>query len=160
MGSLGNQYSFIIAAAAIFLVAAIFLLSRKPRWQEFLSLGLIGVGLIAAWVVLHPVQTPLMENAQKVQDQIGQGMPVLLEFQSPYCIGCTRAKPIVDKLQADYQGKLLVIRLNVQESVGRELGARYMFNFTPTFIFFDAQGNELWRSVGSIDPDQVRQSLE
>lgn len=160
MSSIGNQYSFIIAAAAVFIVAAIVLLSRKPRWQEFLSLGIIGAGLVAAWIVLHPVQTPLMENAQKVQNMIGQGTPVLLEFQSPYCIGCTRIKPVVDRIEADYQGRLLVIRLNVQEDVGRELASRYMFNFTPTFIFFDSQGNELWRSVGDIDPNRVRQSLE
>lgn len=160
MGTIGNQYSFVIAAAAIFIVAAIALLSRKPRWQEFLSLGVIGVGLIAAWVVLHPVQTPLMENAQKVQDMIGAGQPVLLEFQSPYCISCTQSKPVVDKIEQDYAGRLLVIRLNVQEQTGRELAAVYMFEYTPTFIFFDAQGNELWRSVGSLDLEKLRQSLE
>ncbi len=160
MASIGNQYSTIIAGAAIFLLASIILLSRKPRWQEFLSLSVIGVGLIAGWIALHPVQTPLMENAQKVQDMIGQGTPVLLEFQSPYCIGCTRAKPIVDQIEAEHQGQLVVIRLNVQEEAGRELGEYYMFNFTPTFIFFDAQGTELWRSVGNIDPQQVRNSLE
>lgn len=160
MANIGNQYSIILAAGAIFLLAAFVLLSRRPRWQEFLSVGVIGIGLIVAWIVLHPVQTPLMENAQKVQDQIGQGTPVLLEFQSPYCIGCTRAKPIVDQIETEHQGRLLVIRLNVQEEAGRELGDYYMFNFTPTFIFFDAQGVEVWRSVGSIDPEQVRDSLE
>ncbi len=30
---------------------------------------------------------------------------------------------------------------------------------TPTFVFFDAEGNELWRTLGSIDPEQVRQSI-
>ena len=84
MGSILRQYSFVLAALAVFAVAAIILLSRKPRWQEFLSLGVIGAGLIAAWVTLHPVQTPLMENAEKVRGMIGQGTPVLLEFQSPF----------------------------------------------------------------------------
>lgn len=84
MGSIGNQYSFVIAAVAFFVVAAILLLGRKPRWQEFLSLGVIGLGLVVAWVVLHPVQTPLMEDAAKVRSMIGQGKPVLLEFQSPF----------------------------------------------------------------------------
>ena len=79
-----REYSFVFAGLAVFAAAAILLLSRKPRWQEFLSLGVIGVGLIAAWGVLHPVQTPLMESAQKVQNMIGQGTPVLLEFQSPF----------------------------------------------------------------------------
>lgn len=79
-----REYSFVFAALAIFAIAAILLLSRKPRWQEFLSLGVIGAGLIAAWAVLHPVQTPLMEDAEKVRSLIGQGQPVLLEFQSPF----------------------------------------------------------------------------
>ena len=84
MGSILGQYSFVLVLLVIFIVAAFILLRRQLRWQEFLSLGVIGFGLIAAWGVLHPVQTPLMESAQKVQNMIGQGTPVLLEFQSPF----------------------------------------------------------------------------
>jgi thioredoxin-related protein len=69
-------------------------------------------------------------------------------------------KPIVDGIEQEYNGRLLVIRLNIQEQVGRELAPVFGFEYTPTFIFFDAQGNELWRSVGSLDPDKLRQSLE
>ncbi len=42
---------------------------------------------------------------------------------------------------------------------GRELSADYNSIGTPTFIFFDLDGNEVWRSIGMIDPDQVRDSL-
>ncbi len=31
---------------------------------------------------------------------------------------------------------------------------------TPTFIFFDAEGHELWRMVGEFDPQKVRDSLK
>ena len=55
---------------------------------------------------------------------------------------------------------LHIIRLNIQEPVGRELAPVYGFEFTPTFIFFDAQGNEVWRTVGSFDPQLVRDSLK
>jgi hypothetical protein len=79
-----NQYSAVFIAAALLLIAIIFIFSRKPRWQETLALGVIVAGLVTAWIILHPVQTPLMEDAKKVQGMIGQGKPVLLEFQSPY----------------------------------------------------------------------------
>ncbi len=49
-------------------------------------------------------------------------------------------KPVVDGLEQELAGQLLIIRLNIQESVGRELAPVYMFEYTPTFIFFDAQG--------------------
>lgn len=41
-----------------------------------------------------------------------------------------------------------------------ELAPVYNFEFTPTFIFFDAQGNEVWRQVGEFDPQLVRNSLK
>ena len=41
-----------------------------------------------------------------------------------------------------------------------ELAPVYDFNFTPTFIFFDAQGNEVWRMIGDFNPQKVRDSLQ
>ena len=68
--------------------------------------------------------------------------------------------PIVDGLERELAGKLLFIRLNIQENVGRELAPIYMFEYTPTFIFLDENGNELWRQVGGLDTERVRQSLK
>lgn len=84
MAQIVNQYSAVFIAAALFLVAAILLLRHKAHWQEILALSVLATGLITAWLILRPVQTPLMEDARKVQSMIGQGKPVLLEFQSPY----------------------------------------------------------------------------
>ena len=66
----------------------------------------------------------------------------------------------MDELENEFAGELVVIRLNVQEDVGRELVPVYGFSFTPTFILFDAEGQELWREVGGLDPQQVRESVE
>ena len=84
MGQIFNQYSFVFIASALILIGVIFVFSRKLRWQEALALGVIVAGIVTAWFILHPVQTPLMDDAKNVQAMIGQGKPVLLEFQSPY----------------------------------------------------------------------------
>ena len=84
MAQILNQNSAVLIAAALMLVAVVFVFSRKPRWQDMLALGVIAAGLVTAWFILHPVQTPLMDDAKKVQAMIGQGKPILLEFQSPY----------------------------------------------------------------------------
>jgi thioredoxin-related protein len=62
-------------------------------------------------------------------------------------------------LEREFDGQLTVIRLNVQDTVGQILGRKYRFEFTPTFILIDGQGNEVWRSVGMIIPDDVRQFM-
>lgn len=68
--------------------------------------------------------------------------------------------PVVDELEDETRGKLVIIRLNIQEEVGQKLAPVYDFQFTPTFIFFDARGNELWRQVGSLNTQLVRESLK
>ncbi len=75
-------------------------------------------------------------------------------------MACIAAAPIVDGIEQEHSGRLRVIRLNVQDPVGRALAQELGSRVTPTFIFFDAQGREAWRSVGSIDPAQVRRSLD
>jgi thioredoxin-related protein len=66
----------------------------------------------------------------------------------------------VDGIEQRHAAELVVIRLNIQEPVAKLVGEQYRFQYTPTFIFFDSQGEELWRQVGSIDPDQVSRSLQ
>jgi len=82
--SVFNQYSFLWLAAALTIIAALIFLRKKPRWPEFLAVGILVLGLVLAWGLLHPRQTVLGGQAAEVQESIGQGTPVLLEFQSPY----------------------------------------------------------------------------
>jgi hypothetical protein len=79
-----RQYSFVIIALGLVIAAGFILLTNKPKWNDYLAFGVIAAGLITAWVILHPRQTPLMDNARMVQAMIGAGTPVLLEFQSPF----------------------------------------------------------------------------
>jgi thioredoxin-related protein len=65
----------------------------------------------------------------------------------------------VDGIEKEFQSRLIIIRVNIQDSASRALLAKYNFQFTPTFIFFDAQGIEIWRTIGSLDAQQVRESL-
>ena len=73
-------------------------------------------------------------------------------------MACAAAKPIVNGLKTEFPGQLRVISVDVQSTLGRELAREYG-NFTPTFVFFDGQGQEMWRAVGKLEADQVRQSL-
>ncbi|MEJ5223662.1 MAG: hypothetical protein WHV44_04340 [Anaerolineales bacterium] len=66
----------------------------------------------------------------------------------------------MDGLEQELSGQLKIIRLDVQSPVGRELAPLYGFQFTPTFIYFDAQGVERWREVGSLNVERVRQSVQ
>jgi thioredoxin-related protein len=69
-------------------------------------------------------------------------------------------KPIVDGIEKQYASRLFVIRVDIQSETGRTLAPLYGFQYTPTFIFFDAQGKELWRSIGQLDTTKVSESVK
>jgi hypothetical protein len=79
-----REYSFPLVAVVLAVAAGYMLLAHKPKWNDFLAFGVIVAALISSWVILHPRQTPLMDDAKAVRAMIGAGTPVLLEFQSPY----------------------------------------------------------------------------
>lgn len=84
MAQVINQYSTVIFITVLVLAVSLFLFKRKLHMRTLILPGMIIAGSITAWFFLRPVQTPLMEDASKVQSMIGAGKPVLLEFQSPY----------------------------------------------------------------------------
>ncbi len=69
------------------------------------------------------------------------------------------ASPVVDGIELQHAGQLIVVRLNVQDASSPPWLSRFGFLGTPTFIFFDASGREMWRSLGSIEPERVTESL-
>ena len=79
-----NQYSAVWIVLFLVAVAGIILLRRNPKWPQFLVFGVLVLGLASAWIFLRPHQTAQINNAAQVQASIGQGTPVLLEFQSPF----------------------------------------------------------------------------
>lgn len=160
MNILPVGYSFLFIAIGFIIVVGIILLTNKPKINDYVAFSVIVIALILAWGIVRPQQTDIRAGAQEVQNLIGAGKPVLLEFQSPYCIACISIKPMVDELEKELGDQIHIIRVNIQDEIGRDLIRVYGFQFTPTFIYFDADGNELWRLVGSFDPQRVKDSLE
>jgi thioredoxin-related protein len=66
----------------------------------------------------------------------------------------------VDGLETKYKGRLSVIRLDVTNPAEKEVLREFGFEFTPTFIFYDAKGQEIWRSVGNLDLQQLSQNMD
>jgi thioredoxin-related protein len=74
-------------------------------------------------------------------------------------MACAAAAPIVDGLEQEFEERLVVIRVDIQSQTGSQLTSQFGSRVSPTFIFFDAAGKEIWRSFGSIDAEQVRNDL-
>ncbi len=68
------------------------------------------------------------------------------------------AKPSVDGLERATQGRLNVVRVDVETPSATLVANRYGYQYTPTYILVDRQGREVWRQVGGSPPHDLIQS--
>ena len=80
-------------------------------------------------------------------------LPKLWDFWAEWCGPCKQLTPIVEELKKEYDGKIEVTSINVDEK--KELASEYRVSAIPTLVFLDAKGNELSRIVGLVPKDTI-----
>jgi peptidylprolyl isomerase len=89
---------------------------------------------------------------------LASGKPTIAEFGSSTCIPCKQMKPILEKLAAEYEGKLNVVIVEVYEQ--RELTQQYGIMAIPTQIVFDSSGKEVTRHMGLWPREEIIAQLK
>jgi len=72
--------------------------------------------------------------------------PVLIDFFAEWCGPCKMMAPVLDEIARDYQGKLKVVKVDVDES--GEIAARFGVTAMPTFVLLK-NGQEAYRRIGA-----------
>lgn len=93
-----------------------------------------------------------------LDESITKGLPTVVDFWAEWCGPCMKMKPIFEKLEKQYEGKITFKSINVdEESI---LPEEYGIDAIPTFIFFDKSGTEVKRIVGLVSEDEFKEVLK
>ena len=91
------------------------------------------------------------------QEVINSDLPVLLDLWAPWCGPCRMIAPVVEKLSAQYNGKLKFFRLNIDENP--QTPARYRVMSIPTLMFFKG-GAAVDTVVGAVPEKSITPKID
>ena len=84
---------------------------------------------------------------------VGEALPRLIDLGSDNCIPCQRMAPILEELREEYAGRAEVLFVDIRQNP--EEGRRYGIRVIPTQVFFDREGNEIWRHEGFLSREEI-----
>ena len=84
-------------------------------------------------------------------------IPVLIDFWAPWCGPCRAIAPVVEELAKEYDGKLKVVKMNVDDNP--QTPSRYGVRGIPNLIVFKG-GKVHEQIVGAVPKSRLAQAIQ
>lgn len=98
-----------------------------------------------------------LTDANFEEEVLASQIPVLVDFWASWCIPSQMMKPTIDKLITEYEERVKIGKINVDQNP--KTRERFKINGCPTVIIFK-EGKEVVRKVGAQSDGQLRKLLD
>lgn len=82
---------------------------------------------------------------------LNSDLPVIVDFWAEWCAPCSMIAPVVEQMSEEYEGKIKVRKLNVDEN--QVTAGKYQIMAIPTLLFFN--GGKLVDRVAGVVPKKI-----
>lgn len=96
-------------------------------------------------------------DASFESDVLKSEAPVLVDYWAPWCGPCKMVAPILDEIAGEYEGKLRIVKVNVDDNPAT--AQKYGVRGIPTLSLFKG-GNVEATKVGALSKSQLTAFLD
>jgi len=90
------------------------------------------------------------------QEVLNSDVPVLVDFWATWCGPCLAMAPVVDAVADKYDGKVKVVKIDVDEN--RTIAGKYGVRSIPTFAVFNS-GDVVDKMIGGMPQTKLESAL-
>ena len=94
---------------------------------------------------------------ENYSDVLASGQPVVIDFWAEWCGPCRMVAPIVEELAAEYEGKVVIGKCDVDDN--DDIVAEYKVRNIPTIVFIKG-GEIVDKHVGAISKDALKAKVD
>ena len=84
-------------------------------------------------------------------------LPAVIDFYADWCGPCRRVAPVMEKLAEEYDGQLLVYKINVDQE--KELANAFQVKSIPMVLFIPLEGQPMMQ-VGAMQEAEYKKVVE
>ncbi len=96
-------------------------------------------------------------DANFQHEVLNANVPVLVDFWAEWCMPCRMLAPTIDEVAQEYNGRLDVYAMDVEEAI--DTAGQFGVTGVPTVIIFK-DGKEVDRFIGNQDIHSVKARVE
>ncbi|MFA6617729.1 MAG: thioredoxin family protein [Candidatus Neomarinimicrobiota bacterium] len=120
-------------------------------------LALLVVAILAFTLLMSACSGKKADAGPKKASSVtmNEKLPKMVDFWSPTCPPCRQMMPILAELEEEYAHAFKLVKVDTSKPENRDLAMQNQIQYIPTQIFYDENGEQLFRHVGFYSKEDI-----